>query len=201
MSYRKRVYIEEIPRISIGKDYRAVEDLIANKGGIKMTINEAKKKSVFFFRYYKEFPIPEDGVVICSIPCNYGGLRYFYVCPYCTQRYRHLYLTPGKNHPRLLCRKCCFLSYRTQSENEYNRLIAKFVKLLHKYGFKDQHIKSKDIPKGIHKKTFQKIKKRIQQVGNKVIDLRFREDLIQSDILPKSRKLQKQQIKLFQNPY
>ena len=45
MSYRKRVYIEEVPRISIGKNYGAAEALIANKGGIKMTINEAKKKN------------------------------------------------------------------------------------------------------------------------------------------------------------
>lgn len=201
MPYGKRVYIEEIPRVSIGKNYGAVEALIANKGGIKMTINQAKKKAIFFFRYYKEFPIPEDGVVVCFIPCNYGGLRYFYLCPFCRKRYRYLYLTPGKNHPRLLCRKCCFLSYRTQSENEYNRLITKLVKLLHKYKFKDQHIKSKDRPKGIHKKTFQKIKKRVQQIGNDFSDLRFREDLIESDILPKSRKLQKQQIKLFQKTY
>lgn len=43
MPYRKRVYIEEIPRVSIGKDYRAVEALIGNQGGIKMTINDLKK--------------------------------------------------------------------------------------------------------------------------------------------------------------
>lgn len=161
MPYRKRVYIEEIPRVSIGKDYRAVEALIANQGGIKMTINDPKKKLIFYFRYYEEFPVPEDGVVVCSIPCNYGGLRYFYVCPFCRKRYRHLYITQGKKHPRLLCRKCRYLSYRTQSENKCNRLATKLVKLLYLYRLKNKPITTKDKPKGRHKRTFKRIIKKL----------------------------------------
>lgn len=166
MPYRKRVYIEEIPRVSIGKNYGAVEALIANKGGIKMTINEDKKKAVFFFRYYKEFPIPEDGVVVCSIPCNYGGLRYFYLCPFCRKRYRHLYISRGKKHPRLICRKCRGLFYTTQSENEFNRLISKLTKLLHTYRFRNEQINQYHKPKGIHKKTFENIQRKIRKVYN-----------------------------------
>lgn len=166
MPYRKRVYIEEIPRVSIRKDYRAVETLIANKGGIKMTINEAKKKAVFFFRYYKEFPIPEDGVVICSVPCNYGGLRYFYLCPFCRKRYRHLYITQGKKHPRLICRKCCNLSYRSQSESEYDRVESKLCKLLSLYKFKNEDIEQNMRPKGLHQKTFKRVRKKIHNTSN-----------------------------------
>lgn len=178
MPYRKRVYIEEIPRVSIGKNYGAVEALIANKGGIKMTINEAKKKAVFFFRYYKEFPIPEDGVVVCSVPCNYGGLRYFYLCPFCRKRYRHLYITRGKKHPRLLCRKCCYLSYRTQSENECTCLATKLVKLLYLYRLKNKPITTKDKPKGIHKRIFKKIIKKIDHVKNQIDILQIKQDLL-----------------------
>lgn len=166
MSYRKRVYIEEIPRVSIGKDYRAVEALIANRGGIKMTINEAKKKVVFFFRYYKEFPIPEDGVVVCSIPCNYGGVRYFYLCPFCRKRYRYLYITQGRKHPRLSCRKCCCLYYRSQSESEYDRLLSKMTKLFHKYKITNKNIYQKDRPKGVHEKSFQTRNMKLQKLSN-----------------------------------
>lgn len=168
MTYRKRVYIEEIPRISIGKDYGAVETLLANKGGIKMTINEAKKKAVFFFRYYKEFPIPEDGVVVCSIPCNYGGLRYFYLCPFCKKRYRHLYITQGKKHPRLACRKCCYLSYRTQSEQHYDRLISKLTKLLHKHNLTKPTVEYHNLPKGIHHKTLKKIERKLKKACDEI---------------------------------
>lgn len=98
-----------------------------------MTINESKKKAVFFFRYYKEFPIPKDGVVVCSIPCNYGGLRYFYLCPFCRKLYGHLYITQDRKYPRLSCRKCCCLFYRSQSKFEYDRLLSKMSKLLHKH--------------------------------------------------------------------
>lgn len=168
MRYRKRVYIEEIPRVNIGKDYHAIEALIANKGGIKMTINEANRKSVFFFRYYKGFPIPEDGVVICSISCNYGGIRYFYVCPCCRKRYRHLYISRGKKHPHLICRKCRYLSYKCQSESGYDRIILKLCKLLKKYGLKKQYLYKKNRPKGMHQTTFRKIDRKIQLIYNNI---------------------------------
>lgn len=168
MSYRKRIYIEEIPRVSIGKDYRAIETLLMNKGGIKMTINEAKRKSAFFFRYYKDFPISENGVVICSIPCNYGGIRYFYLCPYCRKRYKHLYITRGKKHPRLACRKCCYLFYRTQSETQYDRLISGLSKLLHNYRLNTVFINKTNKPKGMTKKRFYKIKSKIENIYWKI---------------------------------
>lgn len=165
MPYRKRVYVEEIPRVSIGKDYHATESLIANEGGIKMTINDAKKKLIFYFKYYKDFPIPEAGVVVCSIPCNYGGIRYFYVCPFCRKRYKYLYITQGKKHPRLACRKCRCLSYRTQSEKKYDRLISKLSKLLHIYQLKTVFINKRYKPKGMNRKRFDKIKRKIENIS------------------------------------
>lgn len=67
-------------------------------------------------------------------------------------------------------------------------MIAKFVKLLHKYGFKDEHIKKKDRPKGMHKKTFRKIKKRIQEASDDVSDLPFRQELIEFGVIPKKKR-------------
>lgn len=185
MSYRKRVYIEEIPRVSIGKDYRAIEALIANEGGIKMIINDAKKKLIFSFRYYKDFPIPEAGVVVCSIPCNYGGIRYFYVCPFCRNRYKYLYITQGKKHPRLICRKCHRLCYRTQSENEFSRLVLKTAKLFHTYRLRNEHIEQYHRPKGIHKKTFENMQTKIRKAVNKINGYLIQRELIESGFISK----------------
>lgn len=187
MPYRKRVYIEEIPRVSIGKDYHAIESLIANEGGIKITINEVKRKLVFFFRYYKEFPIPEDGVVICSISCNYGGIRYFYVCPCCRKRYRHLYISRGKKHPRLICRKCRYLSYRCQSESEYDRVILKLCKLLKKHGFKNQYPYKKNRPKGIHQTTFKKVQRKIQHLVNEINNYPIIQELVEYSVISRPK--------------
>lgn len=118
---------------------------------------------IFYFRYYKDFPIPEDGVVLCSIPCNYGGVRYFYVCPCCKRRYKHLYLVRGKKHPCLICRKCRCLSYQSQSENELGSLVLKLYKLLHRYGFKNQRLDDTDRVKGMHNRTHQRILKKIRK--------------------------------------
>lgn len=187
--FRKRIYVEQIPRFQVGKNYRKIQALIESKEKIRMIIYPAKKS--FFFQLYDKFPIPEDGVMVQSIPCRYGGLRYYCVCPYCRRRFRNLFLTRGEKHPRLVCRKCLRLSYRTQSEDECNRLIIKLVKLLHKYGFKDEYIKMKDRPKGMHKKTFRKIVKKIQGAADDFSDLPFRQELIEFGVIPKSKRLQK----------
>lgn len=181
--FRTRTYVEQMPRFRVGKNYRKIQSLIESKEKIRMIIYPSKKS--FFFQLYDKFPIPEDGVMVQSIPCRYGGLRYYCVCPYCRRRFRNLFLTQGEKHPRLVCRKCLRLSYRTQSEDECNRLITKYVKLLHKYGFKDEHIKRKDRPEGMHKKTFRIIKKKIQEVAYDVNDLPFRQELIEFRALPK----------------
>lgn len=184
--FRTRTYVEQMPRFQVGKNYREIQSLVESKEKIRIIIYPSKKS--FFFRLYDKFPIPEDGVLVQSIPCRYGGLRYYCVCPYCRRRYRNLFLTRGEKYPRLICRKCLRLSYRTQSEDECNRLITKYIKLLHKYGFKDEYIKRKDRPKGMHRKTFRKVKKRIQEVADDVNDIPYRQELIEFGILPQKTR-------------
>lgn len=80
------------------------------------------------------------------------------------------------------------LGYRTQSKDECGRLITRLIKLLYKYGFKDENITRKDRPKGMHKKIFRKIAKKIQEVADDVSDLPFRKELIEFGILPKTKR-------------
>lgn len=68
-------------------------------------------------------------VDLVSTPQNYGGLRWWFVCPAivgghaCRRRVRKLYLAPGWEH--FACRQCCELSYRSQREDEWNRALSK----------------------------------------------------------------------------
>jgi hypothetical protein len=51
-------------------------------------------------------------VMLTSAPCNYGGRRWWWVCPACSGRAVHLYLPDAAtDDPRLLCRECRRLTY------------------------------------------------------------------------------------------
>lgn len=45
-----------------------------------------------------------------AMPCNYGGVYYFFHCPCCKMRMRKLYCKEGQ----YLCRKCAGLGYLSQ---------------------------------------------------------------------------------------
>lgn len=63
----------------------------------------------------------EYGLIVTTTPCNYGGVRYWFQCPICGNRYRILYgsvLGP-------VCRNCLGLTYysqrRTKTALNYSR--------------------------------------------------------------------------------
>lgn len=59
-------------------------------------------------------------VRLTTTPCNYGGVRYWFICPlsrngvYCGRRVAKLYLAPGANY--FGCRHCYDLSYESRNE-------------------------------------------------------------------------------------
>lgn len=57
-------------------------------------------------------------VYLTNTPCNYGGLRYWFICP-CQKRVRIIYLSP---HPMLDyfgCRHCLNLTYYSRNEPKH----------------------------------------------------------------------------------
>jgi len=50
---------------------------------------------------------------LVTTPCNFGGERYWFVCPLCYSRVGALYLAPGDVYFR--CRHCNNLSYRSRN--------------------------------------------------------------------------------------
>lgn len=55
-------------------------------------------------------------VHIDSTPCNYGGCRWWFLCPSCHRRCRILYLAPGSDY--FACRICHNLTYTSQQESK-----------------------------------------------------------------------------------
>jgi hypothetical protein len=64
-------------------------------------------------------------VSVTTTPCNFGGLRYWFVCPlytngiYCGRRVGTLYLAPGGKY--FGCRHCYNLSYESRNESRLGR--------------------------------------------------------------------------------
>jgi hypothetical protein len=51
--------------------------------------------------------------LLLTTDCNFGGVRYWFGCPYCSMRVGVLYLAPGDVYFR--CRHCNNLSYRSRN--------------------------------------------------------------------------------------
>lgn len=83
-------------------------------------------------------------------PCNYGGKRAWFICR-CGRRVGRVFIA----RHGIGCRHCLNLAYNSQNECDINRAWGK----IHKFEsrLKDDHYR----PKGMHWKTFLKIRERI----------------------------------------
>jgi len=68
-----------------------------------ITKNYSDEKKAFDYRVHLD-----------TTPCNYGGKRWWFLCPNCNRRCRILYLPPGGSY--FLCRICHNLTYESQQE-------------------------------------------------------------------------------------
>ena len=65
-------------------------------------------------------------VQLTTTPCNFGGVRYWFICPlsrngvYCGRRVAKLYKAPGANY--FGCRHCYDLSYESRNESRLGRI-------------------------------------------------------------------------------
>ncbi len=82
---------------------------------------------------------------------NYGSYRFWFECPIKAIRVSKLYLPPSGGY--FASRKAHNLSYSSQSETSYDRLLRKKHKLQGNLGGDNYYIK----PKGMHQKTYDKM--------------------------------------------
>ena len=58
-------------------------------------------------------------VSLLKMPCNFGGIRYWFACPICSRRVGNLYRPPGDIY--FCCRGCHNLTYNSRNESRLGR--------------------------------------------------------------------------------
>lgn len=100
---------------------------------------------------HEEWQSMELSVSLTQTSCQYGGSRYWFVCPECSRRVAVVIL----DCPQVACRHCLSLTYASQSENLIGRSWRKRDKYMAKLGGKDNlYLK----PKGMHWKTWERLR-------------------------------------------
>lgn len=95
-------------------------------------------------------------VYLTTTPCNYGGERYWFICPAagCSRRVALLYGYGAI----FACRHCYQLAYRSQREAGNDRLIRQAEKIRSRLGWKPGILNHNgDKPKGMHWNTFYRL--------------------------------------------
>lgn len=87
-------------------------------------------------------------IELVSMPCHYGGFRYFARCRYCERRTKTLYLCDKV----MACRRCLRMAYPTQNTTLEMRLHWKQSKLEKKIG------RGWDKPKWMRWPTFRRLR-------------------------------------------
>ncbi|MDD4519284.1 MAG: hypothetical protein PHI50_00145 [Alphaproteobacteria bacterium] len=82
---------------------------------------------------------------------NYGGVRYWFICPNCGRRVGVIY--GGRI---FICRKCRDLAYPTQNMQQHDRFLEKKFKIFKKLKVKGNEIFDK--PKNMHWKTYLRLR-------------------------------------------
>ncbi len=98
-------------------------------------------------------------VHILHTPCNFGGERSWWECGKCHNKVDVLYL--ASKH--FYCRKCSGVKYESQFLDKKERLRLKSAKIKERLGVSEEYSLERkvydfDKPKGMHLKTFEKLK-------------------------------------------
>lgn len=99
-----------------------------------------------------------EEIAVTTMPCHFGGLRYFGLCPLCQRQVRILYLRKSL----LACRHCHNLSYHSKNVSFSTRLLLKFLEIKKKING-DEYTK----PKWMRWKTFEKLKEQYFELDEK----------------------------------
>jgi len=98
----------------------------------------------------EEIPIDYKVKLTRTYP-NYGGVRYWFICPHTGRRVAKLYIGAGCNY--FTSRHAYRLKYASQSQSYADRVINKKWRLHDKLGGDKYYIK----PKGMHQTTYDRL--------------------------------------------
>jgi hypothetical protein len=124
-----------------------------------------EKSMVLNYRYRAnggDWEPVEQVIAFEQTPCNYGGCRTWFRCPRCRKRIAILY-GAGK---LFLCRHCYNLAYGSQQETTGDRLMRKQRKIRERLGADmNLFIPIGHKPKGMHRKTFDRLRNEERRTG------------------------------------
>jgi hypothetical protein len=96
-------------------------------------------------------------VYLTSTRCNFGGVRWWWLCPLSGRRVAKLYLPPGATV--FAARKAYGLPYRSQRESGIDTTHARQARLSRKlganYDYFERYVPER--PKGMHKRTYYRL--------------------------------------------
>ncbi len=110
-----------------------------------------------------DWEVVTQKIAIMRNRCRYGGERQYFECPgpagsTCSRRVLKLYGTSQL----FLCRHCCRLSYRSQSEDLAGRTRRRAIKCWRRLGAEDSSFVFKK-PKGMWRSTFERLREQAIQ--------------------------------------
>jgi hypothetical protein len=120
--------------------------------GINAERTEDHFKLTYPGRKDNAYRIPID-----KLPCNYGGMRYYFKCPLCQKRMRILYFSEQRI---FLCRVCLNLGYPSQKlrpTKRYEHMNQKIKKIVKDRGGNLDIYKK---PPRMHQKTYRMLRSR-----------------------------------------
>lgn len=129
---------------------------------IGMSVSGAGDRLTLSYRWTPHGGEPVD--VECPIrlettPCNYGGVRVWFACPQCGWRCAVVYFG-GRVYA---CRRCLNLAYASQADDETGRTWRKQRKIERKLSGGAGEWNRWQKPKGMHQKTFDKLRHQIYE--------------------------------------
>ena len=129
--------------------------LVCKREVASLNIRVDLQSMVLSYRMKSTDELVEQRVQTQTSPCNLGGQRHWFTCPRCSKRVAVLY-APGRY---FACRLCGGLGYATQKEGVGDRAMTKADRLRKRLGW-PAGIAHGDggKPKGMHWKTFLKLK-------------------------------------------
>jgi hypothetical protein len=101
----------------------------------------------------------ENRITLTTSPQPFGGRRWFFICPRTGEKAQKLHLPSGAD--TFASRKAYRLGYRSQRESPRDRSLSRAFALREKIGGKGAIGDPIEKPKGMHRRTFQRAREKI----------------------------------------
>ena len=154
----KKRYIISLPEIPVSKLIHTHRGGLDNQfilGKLKCEIHPFSIR----LEHDEKLPLDVPEIEISALPCNYGGYRYYGLCPACNRCIRSLYVLGGTIP---VCRVCLGMVYSSQNATFSYRLYKK-LRLAKNKLHNDEWTK----PKWMREKTFEQLRAKISELDEK----------------------------------